>query len=215
MVALAASAASRLDSFARVAMRRRGRAGRSGTSVIGGDSANDNQIIDPAAAATLLDDSNCIGCMVGIVGTIRGSEMTILHAPPGKRQYGTVAAPSVLRSYRRALPRFTPESGHCPPQAAWRFSSLFSTGFQKKTRIGRRAPARGDNGVRRGRREVCMCAASIAARCKTWSVTIDTENFRPAANVNASASAALGDFSPRAFISSFVSTLILPLEVSL
>jgi len=61
-------------------------AGRSGTSVIGGDSANDNQIIDPAAAATLLDDSNCIGCMVGIVGTIRGSEMTILHAHRGNRQ---------------------------------------------------------------------------------------------------------------------------------
>jgi len=60
-------------------------AGRSGTSVIGGDTANDNQIIDPAAAATLLADSNCIGCMVGIVGTIRGSEMTILHEPHAQK----------------------------------------------------------------------------------------------------------------------------------
>ena len=53
-------------------------AGRSGTSVIGGDTANDNQIIDPAAAATLLDANACIACMAGIVGTIHGSGMTNL-----------------------------------------------------------------------------------------------------------------------------------------
>src|ERR1700741_95513 len=45
---------------------------RSGTSVIGGDTANDNQIIDPAAAATLLDANTCIACIIGIVGTIHG-----------------------------------------------------------------------------------------------------------------------------------------------
>jgi hypothetical protein len=53
-------------------------AGRSGTSVIGGDTANDNQIIDPAAAATLLDANTCIACMAGIVGTIHGDQMTNL-----------------------------------------------------------------------------------------------------------------------------------------
>ena len=38
-------------------------AGRSGTSVTDGDTANDSQIIDPAAAATLLDANTCIACM--------------------------------------------------------------------------------------------------------------------------------------------------------
>jgi len=54
-------------------------AGRSGTSVTDGDTASDNQIIDPAAAATLLDANTRIACMAGIVGTIRGSEMTDLE----------------------------------------------------------------------------------------------------------------------------------------
>ena len=70
-------------------------AGRSGTSVIGGDTANDNQIIDPAAAATLLDANTCIACMAGIVGTIHGDEMTNLacNAAIGtNRQNGTAIA---------------------------------------------------------------------------------------------------------------------------
>ena len=53
-------------------------AGRCGTSVIGGDTADDNQIIDPAAAATLPDANACIACMAGIVGIIHGDEMTSL-----------------------------------------------------------------------------------------------------------------------------------------
>ena len=51
---------------------------RSGSNVSGGDTANVNQIIDPAAAATLLDANACIACMAGIVGTIHGDEMTNL-----------------------------------------------------------------------------------------------------------------------------------------
>lgn len=51
-------------------------AGRSGTIVSGGDTAHDNQIIDPAATATLLDASTCVACMAAIVGTIHGDEMT-------------------------------------------------------------------------------------------------------------------------------------------
>jgi|307.fasta_scaffold1342634_1 hypothetical protein len=51
-------------------------AGRPGASVIGGDTADDNQIIDPAAAATLPDANTCIAFMVGIVGIIRGNGMT-------------------------------------------------------------------------------------------------------------------------------------------
>ena len=53
-------------------------AGRSGTTVMDGDTANDNQIMDPAAAATLLDANICIACIAGIVDTIRGSGMTNL-----------------------------------------------------------------------------------------------------------------------------------------
>jgi hypothetical protein len=55
-------------------------AGRSGGNGSGGDTANDNQIIDPAAAATLLDANTCIARIIGIVGTIHGDEMTILRA---------------------------------------------------------------------------------------------------------------------------------------
>ena len=65
-------------------------AGRSGTSVIGGDTANDNQIIDPAAAATLLVANTCITCMTGIVGTIHGDEMTNLAC---NAAIGTVIPP--------------------------------------------------------------------------------------------------------------------------
>jgi hypothetical protein len=57
--------------------------------------------------------------MVGIVGTIRGSEMTILRAPRGKRQYGTVAATSAWflgpiggRCRLDNRDPFTPESAH-------------------------------------------------------------------------------------------------------
>ena len=45
-------------------------AGRSGTNVIGGDIANDNQIIDPAAAATLLDANTCIALVVNAAWVI-------------------------------------------------------------------------------------------------------------------------------------------------
>ena len=70
-------------------------AGRSGTSVIGGDTADDNQIIDPAAAATLLDANTCIACMAGVVSTIHGEEMTNLARDAAigtNRQNGTAMA---------------------------------------------------------------------------------------------------------------------------
>jgi hypothetical protein len=64
--------------------------GRSGSNGSGGDTANDNQIIDPAAAATLLDANTCIARMAGIVGTIHGDEMTNPARSASIRHYVTV-----------------------------------------------------------------------------------------------------------------------------
>ena len=64
--------------------------GRGGSSVSDGDTANDNEIMAPAAMVTPLDASNRIACMTGIVCPIRGAGMTEFYGTdPGKRHDGT------------------------------------------------------------------------------------------------------------------------------
>jgi hypothetical protein len=50
--------------------------GRGGSSVSGGDTANDSETMAPAAIVTPPDASSCIACIAGIVCAIRGSGMT-------------------------------------------------------------------------------------------------------------------------------------------
>jgi hypothetical protein len=55
--------------------------GRGGRSVSGGDTANVNEIMAPAAAITPLDASSFFACMARIVCPIRGTEMTKCDFP--------------------------------------------------------------------------------------------------------------------------------------
>jgi hypothetical protein len=69
------------------------------TKLGGGETANDNEIMAPAAMATPLDASSCIACIAGIVRAIRGTGMA-----------GT--APQLVTLAPGCHVRFTPESGH-------------------------------------------------------------------------------------------------------
>ena len=60
--------------------------GRGGSSVSGGDTANDNEIMAPAAMATPLNASSCIACIAGIVCAIRGTGMA---GTARQRDFGT------------------------------------------------------------------------------------------------------------------------------
>jgi hypothetical protein len=66
--------------------------GRGGTSVSGGDTANDNEIMAPAAMVTPLDASSRIACMAGIVCPIRGTGMTEFYGTD--QVSGTMVPPS-------------------------------------------------------------------------------------------------------------------------
>src|SRR5512139_4272848 len=87
---------------------------RGGNSVSGGDTANVNEIMAPAAAITPLVASSCIACMARFVCPIRGTEMTKcdLHRH-GQRHDGTAGFGHCLGrtqsdkaiSERHALPK--------------------------------------------------------------------------------------------------------------
>ena len=66
--------------------------GRGGSSVSDGDTANDNEIMAPAAMVTPLDASNRIACMTGIVCPIRGAGMTEFYGTDPVT--GTMVPPS-------------------------------------------------------------------------------------------------------------------------
>src|SRR5215813_5477980 len=68
--------------------------GRGGSRVSGGDTANVNEIMAPAAAITPLDASSCIACMARIVCPIRGIGKTKCDL------YGTISGTMVPPSPR-------------------------------------------------------------------------------------------------------------------
>src|SRR5215510_14328588 len=72
--------------------------GRGGNSVSGGDTANVNEIMAPAAAITPLDASSCIAFMARIVCPIRGIEKTKCDL------HGTISGTMVPPSPRLPAP---------------------------------------------------------------------------------------------------------------